>query len=80
MPGSAPGQKVYSPRMRGCSLPARQRLLTVNVFPAYAGVFRTRWEKRARSPRIPRVCGGVPIRLIRDTQDLTYSPRMRGCS
>ena len=48
------------------------------VFPAYAGVILSDFQKVVTVLRIPRVCGGDPILLAGLSEILEYSPRMRG--
>ena len=55
-----PGARWFSPRMRGCSVGLGQLLLHRNVFPAYAGMFRSQEGSGKYWWRFPRVCGDVP--------------------
>ena len=43
-------------------------------------MFREKQKKRSSSAGFPRVCGDVPRALTDATQNLGFSPRMRGCS
>ena len=72
--------KQFSPRMRGCSANALARAVTTAVFPAYAGMFRSRPPHRPKGSGFPRVCGDVPTAYDYKDAGQTFSPRMRGCS
>ena len=50
----------FSPRMRGCSSRRRAVRSKATVFPAYAGMFRSKWQDRLPERSFPRVCGDVP--------------------
>ena len=50
------------------------------VFPAYAGMFRSKWQDRLPERSFPRVCGDVPDYRRDRAVAITFSPRMRGCS
>ena len=68
----------------GILLPVVKRLsnpsITVDVFPAYAGVFPFVATPQKQSPSLPRVCGGVPAGPVTTGLNGMSSPRMRGCS
>mgnify|MGYP000984828035 CR=1 FL=1 len=59
---SANGAKgiLFSPHTRGCSCMIKTYHILSNVFPAYAGMFRTRNLQKHYSPRFPRIRGDVP--------------------
>ena len=80
LPGNTPGEKVCSPRMRGCSRDCHPLHRHTGVFPAYAGVFRARRVGTPALVSVPRVCGGVPQRRTAAVSPPRCSPRMRGCS
>ena len=66
--------------MRGCSYGVLFTTWREDVFPAYAGMFRSRMSNQQHSPSFPRVCGDVPPRLSTLNTAVEFSPRMRGCS
>ena len=70
----------FSPHTRGCSGEHCVFAMVVQVFPAYAGMFRCRC--RAPHPRscFPRIRGDVPAGRRRWGHDPTFSPHTRGCS
>ena len=71
---------LFSPRARGCSghdVVAGQDL---GVFPACAGMFRTRYAVSRGHARFPRVRGDVPNSLNGKFVQTAFSPRARGCS
>ena len=70
----------FSPRMRGCSGLVPDRALKEGVFPAYAGMFPSRWCAGTLGTRFPRVCGDVPFPPTERFRNGKFSPRMRGCS
>ena len=70
----------FSPRMRGCSCGWDDLQQAQAVFPAYAGMFRSRSFTSVSSPSFPRVCGDVPRLLLTFLGQKRFSPRMRGCS
>ena len=71
---------LFSPRMRGCSVQIEDHHIHIDVFPAYAGMFRQHQCQQQTQPRFPRVCGDVPHQPHGFPTLLTFSPRMRGCS
>ena len=48
------------------------------VFPACAGVSLGQNQLLTMEISIPRVCGGEPVRAVEKTDDMMYSPRVRG--
>ena len=68
----------------GILLPVVKRLsnpsITVDVFPAYAGVFPRDVPFSSTRYCLPRVCGGVPRQKKSSRWSFSSSPRMRGCS
>ena len=70
----------FSPRMRGCSCYTPLGGGNFEVFPAYAGMFRTPRKKTAATSCFPRVCGDVPAYQSLYEAFSRFSPRMRGCS
>ena len=71
---------VFSPRARGCSADRRHDSCCAPVFPACAGMFRTRRCARWHSDRFPRVRGDVPSIYLNLLGVVKFSPRARGCS
>ena len=57
------GRRVgeFSPHTRGCSESFDSVVQQNAVFPAYAGMFRSRRVKRSRRKSFPRIRGDVPI-------------------
>ena len=53
-------QEVFSPHTRGCSAVTPIIPTIIEVFPAYAGMFRIRAECGAADLRFPRIRGDVP--------------------
>ena len=51
---------TFSPHTRGCSQQPYARSGGAQVFPAYAGMFRSKWQDRLPERSFPRVCGDVP--------------------
>ena len=71
---------VFSPRTRGCSAFQAPLRHTPCVFPAHAGMFRSKEVVRIASKSFPRARGDVPL-CRADTQGgRKFSPRTRGCS
>jgi len=50
------------------------------VFPAYAGVFLTKWSLPGTCASVPRIRGGVPATSSRSLASGKCSPHTRGCS
>ena len=50
----------FSPHTRGCSEREDEYKLTIEVFPAYAGMFRSNPATGAKQLRFPRIRGDVP--------------------
>ena len=70
----------FSPRARGCSLMMRFHYQALLVFPACAGMFPKIMGLSVRMGSFPRVRGDVPVLQKWVDDDLTFSPRARGCS
>ena len=70
----------FSPRARGCSGSPWLHPRYSGVFPACAGMFRTRHGKPPRRRGFPRVRGDVPGRVSVHRRRGKFSPRARGCS
>ena len=70
----------FSPHTRGCSHPCGNHEKHPKVFPAYAGMFRSRtaWIRAAIS--FPRIRGDVPFRGNGAIPAARFSPHTRGCS
>ncbi len=75
----AKGWNAYSPRVWGCFLVSRLRLLLLFVFPTRVGVFLYSSCALKPPPCIPHACGGVSACLPESTSPLMYSPRVWGC-
>ena len=85
--GDVPGNELtqvmgslFSPHTRGCSEPDLTHPNYSPVFPAYAGMFRTRSTSKVPPSGFPRIRGDVPIMPNRTSSMLTFSPHTRGCS
>ena len=50
----------------------------MRVFPAYAGMIRSRSASDALGRRAPRVCGDDPPSIMASVSRQLCSPRMRG--
>ena len=70
----------FSPHTRGCSAMASAAQAVDDVFPAYAGMFRTPAKPKTPSTSFPRIRGDVPAKQARDSRILRFSPHTRGCS
>ena len=70
----------FSPHTRGCSQISRQRVVSVHVFPAYAGMFPPQLLPRAMGLCFPRIRGDVPGGYRGCYTIETFSPHTRGCS
>ena len=73
-------QRWFSPHTRGCSYLSSGILTRSEVFPAYAGMFRSKSMPHQAPPRFPRIRGDVPrgLRTLKRTH--WFSPHTRGCS
>ena len=71
---------MFSPHTRGCSRGYEKSNLPRDVFPAYAGMFRSKQSPIADSRSFPRIRGDVPS--ARSDMPLAewFSPHTRGCS
>ena len=70
----------FSPHTRGCSACKRNRPLRPVVFPAYAGMFRTRGVSIDVLSGFPRIRGDVPPTGETLFEPEVFSPHTRGCS
>ena len=68
-----------SPRKRGCFSAWLEPGTSRAVFPAQAGVFRSRESTEPRPVRLPRASGGVSQLRVFATLVQLSSPRKRGC-
>ena len=70
----------FSPHTRGCSacLPLVPPIM--QVFPAYAGMFRQPWRNGMVIKSFPRIRGDVPVLLYGRPGVGKFSPHTRGCS
>ena len=71
---------MFSPHTRGCSEFLTTRLLGLQVFPAYAGMFLHTGSSASRTLGFPRIRGDVPRVSIRSRRSGRFSPHTRGCS
>src|SRR5690606_26576558 len=69
-----------SPRTRGCSEPKKVFVVSSNVVPAHAGVFRSPRAPATSTSGRPRARGGVPEKDHTLEEARESSPRTRGCS
>ena len=74
------GKTQCSPHTRGCSSSCIATMYSNIVFPAYAGVFRSKSKKRPNFGGVPRIRGGVPQCAATIHKYFTCSPHTRGCS
>ena len=70
----------FSPRTRGCSRHGRNLPHWGHVFPAHAGMFRTRSVICGWRFGFPRARGDVPSKILISWFFSSFSPRTRGCS
>ena len=70
----------FSPHARGCSQALRYNHGPVNVFPAYAGMFRIASNTSRNAKRFPRIRGDVPAEPASTKPGGKFSPHTRGCS
>src|SRR5579872_1881577 len=68
----------FSPHARGWTAAWSSRRSARSVFPARAGVDRTRTRPIASAPRFPRTRGGGPKSAHTKTQRHEFSPHARG--
>ena len=83
VPGGRPSRGWgfrFSPRTRGCSSLDSIATDIAAVFPAHAGMFRSRILKTTYKPCFPRARGDVPQIDSQIRQIGGFSPRTRGCS
>ena len=74
------GGSTFSPRARGCSSYTQAETPPSRVFPACAGMFRSKTVPLSTLSRFPRVRGDVPRKPIARLYFDRFSPRARGCS
>ena len=67
-----------SPRVRGWPADRHAAVHVADVFPARAGMARSRGRSRPASFRVPRACGDGPSYGCRITSIAPCSPRVRG--
>ena len=70
----------FSPHTRGCSSRATETDNSINVFPAYAGMFLRLDYQRQSLQGFPRIRGDVPFRNTPPMAPPPFSPHTRGCS
>ena len=70
----------FSPRTRGCSARRSCWPRGRGVFPAHAGMFRSKAATKRTIRRFPRARGDVPPPTRREYRGTRFSPRTRGCS
>ena len=71
---------LFSPRTRGCSAYSVCAMSSCRVFPAHAGMFRSRAAAQRTIRRFPRARGDVPRVFEGVVGGHGFSPRTRGCS
>ena len=69
-----------SPHTRGCSCIHFPSCKITTVFPAYAGVFLGGIANSVWNKCVPRIRGGVPIKVHVEEGQRECSPHTRGCS
>ena len=72
--------RLWSPRMRGCSLKRLHEGQLFKVVPAHAGMFPAARDTPIFLASGPRACGDVPKLDLITFYYVKWSPRMRGCS
>ena len=70
----------FSPHTRGCSGEHCVFAMVVQVFPAYAGMFRLAAADGVMTRRFPRIRGDVPENYHDPPDQPLFSPHTRGCS
>ena len=70
----------FSPHTRGCSDAGHDVGVSEEVFPAYAGMFRSPCGGGFGLARFPRIRGDVPNQAITSEAKTRFSPHTRGCS
>ena len=70
----------FSPHARGCSTADEPHQSKPKVFPACAGMFRSRNLKTSYNPCFPRMRGDVPVTQTVTQMFAKFSPHARGCS
>ena len=70
----------FSPHTRGCSASGSQVSCVQQVFPAYAGMFRSMMRTSAGNRGFPRIRGDVPLARSTGFLPARFSPHTRGCS
>ena len=70
----------FSPHTRGCSLAIGLAKGLVDVFPAYAGMFRLPPKRSSSLMSFPRIRGDVPPSTSTNSRLRVFSPHTRGCS
>ena len=71
---------TFSPHTRGCSASPFLPNPVDKVFPAYAGMFRSRVGNPWPRVRFPRIRGDVPVNTVILNHFIRFSPHTRGCS
>ena len=79
-PRSSAGVCRFSPHTRGCSDDSQVCILAASVFPAYAGMFRSRESFSGALIGFPRIRGDVPQVAKPGDSPAVFSPHTRGCS
>ena len=79
-PGHQPTGPLFSPHARGCSSKKRSIWRTWTVFPACAGMFRSRPPHHPKGSGFPRMRGDVPTATHQQASTRAFSPHARGCS
>ena len=72
--------KKFSPHTRGCSHSLVSCAISIEVFPAYAGMFRKTPTQAVVIGGFPRIRGDVPPPPPRTKHHHMFSPHTRGCS
>ena len=75
-----PRPAVFSPRTRGCSETGKVFKGLSTVFPAHAGMFRSKMWGKPQKQSFPRARGDVPPAWLPCWKTPGFSPRTRGCS
>ena len=69
---------MCSPRMRGWTVIRDHHQAVIEVFPAHAGMDRTRNTQQFEALSVPRACGDGPLKSVQLSRHARCSPRMRG--
>ena len=70
--------RLFTPRTRGCPRVFFAPILRSLIYPAPAGMYLIESGMKPKEIHLPRVCGGVPWRMVCPPPAYTFTPRSRG--